>query len=125
MPVWLKVVRLRPVGKERFFKSFQKTPYELITTEKNQENLEHRELDMAVQYIRFISVREELVGKSILNYQSLRIRIIVRNHATGCSSRCRPSPVKNFQCSSRREAAHKLGEKPLIRQAGDRLAYRG
>jgi hypothetical protein len=77
--VWLRVVRLRQVRKERFFKSFQKTPYESIRTEKNQEDLDHRELDMAVRCVRFISVREELVGKSILSYQSLRIRIIVRN----------------------------------------------
>ena len=77
--VWLKVVRLRQVGKEWFFKSFQTTPYESIRTEKSQEDLDHRELDMAVLYVRFISVREELAGKSILSYQRLRIRIIVRN----------------------------------------------
>jgi len=77
--VWLKVVRLRQVRKERFFKSFQETPYESIRTVKNQENLDHRELDMAVRCVRFISVREELAGKSILSYQRLRIRIIVRN----------------------------------------------
>ena len=69
--VWLKVVRLRQVGKEWFFKSFQTTPYESIRTEKNQEDLDHRELDMAVLHVRFISVREELAGKSILSYQSL------------------------------------------------------
>jgi len=69
--VWLKVVRLRQVGKEWFFKSFQTTPYESIRTEKSQEDLDHRELDMAVLYVRFISVREELAGKSILSYQSL------------------------------------------------------
>ncbi|EKG09378.1 hypothetical protein MPH_13594 [Macrophomina phaseolina MS6] len=33
-PVWLKVVRLKQVGKERFFKSFQNSPYGLIRTEK-------------------------------------------------------------------------------------------
>jgi hypothetical protein len=53
-----------------------------IRTVKNQENLDYRELDMAVRYIRFISVREELAGKSILSYQSLRIRIIVRNQGS-------------------------------------------
>ena len=89
--VWLKVVRLRQVGKEWFFKSFQTTPYESIRTEKNQEDLDHRELDMAVLHVRFISVREELAGKSILSYQSLGIRIIVRNQAIGCCSRCRAS----------------------------------
>jgi len=51
-------------------------------SEKNQEDLDHRELDMAVRYVRFISVREELAGKSILSYQSLRIRIIVRNQGS-------------------------------------------
>jgi hypothetical protein len=74
-PVWLKVVRLRPVGKERFLKSFQKTPYESIRMEKNQEKLEHHELNMAVRHVRSISVNGELVGKSIISYQSLRIRI--------------------------------------------------
>src|SRR4051794_41952353 len=87
-PIWLKVVRLRQVGKERFFKSFQYTPYGLIKTEKNQEDLDHREPDIAVQHVRFISIREEPARKSILNYQSLRIRIIVRNQAIACSSRC-------------------------------------
>src|SRR5437763_10954629 len=64
--VWIKVVRFRQVGKERFFKSFQKTPYELIRAEKNREDLDHREPDMAVRHARSISVREELAGKSIL-----------------------------------------------------------
>ena len=72
--VWLKVVRLRQVRKERFFKSFQETPYESIRRVKNQENLDHRELDMAVRCVRFISVREELAGKSILSYQRLQCR---------------------------------------------------
>lgn len=55
--VWLKVVRLRQVGgKERFFKSFPKTPFDP---------------DMAVRHVRFIFVREELAGKSILSYRSL------------------------------------------------------
>ena|SRR2546421_6245465 len=72
--VWLRVVRPRQVRKERFFKSFQKTPYESIRTEKNQEELDHREQDMAVRCVRFISVREELAGKNILSYQSLRSR---------------------------------------------------
>jgi hypothetical protein len=66
--VWLKVVRLRQVGKVRFFKSFQQTPYESLRTEKNQEDLDHREPDMVVQHVIFISVREELAGKSILSY---------------------------------------------------------
>jgi hypothetical protein len=68
--VWLKVVLLSQVGKEWFFKSFQRTPYESIRTEKNQEDLDHRELDMAVRHVRFISVREERAGRSILSYQS-------------------------------------------------------
>ena len=72
--VWLRVVRPRQVRKERFFKSFQKTPYESIRTEKNQEELDHREQDMAVRCVRFISVREELAGKNILSYQSLKSR---------------------------------------------------
>ena len=67
--VWLKVVRLRQVGKERFFKSFQTTPYELTRTEKNQEDFDHHELDMAVRHVRSISVKEELAGKSILLVQ--------------------------------------------------------
>src|SRR5205814_7431169 len=69
--VWLKVVRLRQVGKERFWKGFQKTPYESIRMEKNQEDLDHREQDMAVRYVGFISVRQELAGKSMLSYRSL------------------------------------------------------
>ena len=68
--VWLKAVRLRQAGKERFLTSFQKTPYESIRTEKNREDLDRHELDMAVRHVKFISVREELAGKSILNYQS-------------------------------------------------------
>ncbi|EKG09084.1 hypothetical protein MPH_13939, partial [Macrophomina phaseolina MS6] len=88
--IWPKVVRLRQVGKERFFKSFQKTLYESIRIEKNQGGLDHHEPDMAVRHVRFISVREEHARKSILNYQSLRIRIIVRNQAMEYSSRCRP-----------------------------------
>ena len=67
------------MGKERFFKSFQKTLYESIRTEKSQEDLDHRELDMAVRYVRFISTKEKLVGKSILSYQDLGIRIIIQN----------------------------------------------
>jgi hypothetical protein len=55
------------VGKEWFFKSFQRIPYESIGTEKNQKDLDHRELNIAVQHVRFISVREELAGRSILN----------------------------------------------------------
>ena len=65
--VWLKVVRLRQLRKEGSLKSFQKTPYESIRTEKNRENLDHRELDMAVRHVRFISVREKLAGKSIFS----------------------------------------------------------
>ena len=68
---WRKVVRPRHVKKGRFFKSFQKTPSDLIKMEKNQEDLDLRELSMAVPYVRFISVREELVGKSILSFLSL------------------------------------------------------
>jgi hypothetical protein len=68
---WLKVVRPRYMGKGRFFKSFQKTPSDLIGMEKNQEDLDHRELNTVVPYVRFISVREEPVGKSILSYLSL------------------------------------------------------
>src|SRR2546421_1433246 len=63
----------------------------LDTIDSNQEDLDHRELDMAVLHVRFISVREELAGKSILSCQSLGIRIIVRNQAIGCCSRCRAS----------------------------------
>jgi hypothetical protein len=64
---WLKVVRPRHLKKGRFFKSFQKTPSDLIRMEKNQEDLNRRGLNIAVPYVRFISVREELVGKSILS----------------------------------------------------------
>ena len=76
--VWLKVVWLRQVRKERSFKSFQKTPYESIRTEKNQEDLDHREVGTVVRHVRFISVREELAGKSILSYQSLG-KIVLHN----------------------------------------------
>ena len=38
---------------------------------KNQENLERHRLNMAAQHARFIFVREELVGKSILSCLSL------------------------------------------------------
>jgi hypothetical protein len=64
---WLKVVRPRHVGKGRSFKSFQRTLSDLIRMEKNQEGHDHRGLNMTVLYVRFISVREELVGKSILS----------------------------------------------------------
>jgi hypothetical protein len=62
--VWLKVVRHRQVGKEWLCKSFQSTPYELRRAEKKQEDLDHHGQDMAVQYVRFISVNGDLVGKS-------------------------------------------------------------
>ena len=68
---WLKVVRLRYAKKGKFFKSFQKTPFDLIKMEKNQENLDHHELNMVVLYVGFISAGEELVGKNILSYLSL------------------------------------------------------
>ena len=57
--------------KERFFVSFQRTLYELIKIKKGQGSLEHHGLDMAVQYARFIFVREGLVGKSILSFLSV------------------------------------------------------
>jgi hypothetical protein len=69
--IWLKVVRPRYMKKGKFFKSFQKTPFDLIKMEKNQENLGHRELNMVILYIRFISAGEELVGKNILSYLRL------------------------------------------------------
>ena len=65
---WLKVVRLSRVKKGRFFKNFQETPSDLIRMEKNQEDFDRRELNMAVPYVRFIFVKEEPVGKSILSY---------------------------------------------------------
>ncbi len=69
--IWLKIKEPREVRKERFFMSFQRTLYELIKMEKGQGNLEHHGLDMAVQYARFIFVREGLVGKSILGFLSV------------------------------------------------------
>ena len=51
--------------------SFQRTLYEGIRTEKSQDNLDYRELDIAIWYIRFVSIREELIRKSILSYLSL------------------------------------------------------
>src|SRR6266480_633835 len=66
--VWPKVVQPREVRKERLFVSFQRTTYESISKEKNQENLERHGLNMAARYARFIFVREELVGKSILSF---------------------------------------------------------
>ena len=62
---WLKVVQLRHVEKERLLESFQKTPSDLIKMEKNQEDLDHHELNMVVLYVRFISVGAELVGCQI------------------------------------------------------------
>jgi hypothetical protein len=56
---------------QRLFMSFQRTLYKSIKVEKNQESLERYGLDMATQHARFIFVREELVGKSVLSYLSL------------------------------------------------------
>ena len=69
--VWPKVKEPREVRKERLFVSFQGTPYTLIKKERNQGNLKHHGLDMAVQYTRFIFVKEGLVGKSILSFLSV------------------------------------------------------
>jgi len=69
--VWPKVEEPREIRKERLFVSFQRTPYELIKKEKNQENLERHGLDMAAQYAGFIFVREGLVGRSILSFLSI------------------------------------------------------
>ena len=69
--VWPKIKEPREVRKERFFVSFQRTLYELIKMEKGQGNLEHHGLDMAIQYARFIFVRERLVGKSMLSFLSV------------------------------------------------------
>ncbi len=68
---WPKVKAPRELRKERLFVSFQKTPYELIRKGKNQESLKRHRLDMAVQFARFICIREGLIGKSILGYLSL------------------------------------------------------
>jgi hypothetical protein len=73
---WLEVVRLRQAGKESLSRSFQKTPSDSIRMEKSQEDRDHRERDMDVRYVRFISVWEELAGKNILTYLSLRIKTI-------------------------------------------------
>ena len=69
--VWPKVEAPREVRKERLFVSFQRTTYKSISKEKNQENLERHGLDMAARYARFIFVKEELVGKSILSFLSV------------------------------------------------------
>ncbi len=75
--VWPKAEAPREVRKERPFVSFQRTMYELIRKGENQESLGHHGLDMAAQYARFICVSEGLVGRSILSYLSLWIRVIV------------------------------------------------
>ena len=69
--IWPKVERSKLVRKERFFISSQRTPYELIKMEKNQEGLDHHVLNMAAQYAKFIFIRKGLVGKSILSYLRL------------------------------------------------------
>src|SRR5215469_11030040 len=69
--VWPKVEWPRQVKKERFFATSQTTPYELIKMEKNQEGLDRHVLNMAARHARFIFVRKELVGKSILSYLRL------------------------------------------------------
>ena len=69
--VWPKVEAPREVRKESLFVSFQRTTYESISKEKNQENLERHGLDMAARYARFIFVKGELVGKSIFSFLSL------------------------------------------------------
>jgi len=69
--VWPKVEAPREARKERLFVSFQRTTYKSISKEKNQENLERHGLDMAARYARFIFVKEELVGKSILSFLSV------------------------------------------------------
>ena len=69
--VWPKVERPKQVRKERFFTSSQRTPYEAIKMEKNQEGLGRHVLNMAARHARFISVRKDLVGKSILGYLKL------------------------------------------------------
>jgi hypothetical protein len=69
--VWPKVEWPRQVKGERIFINFQRTLCISIKVEKNQENLERHGLNMAAQYARFIFVREELVGKSILSCLSL------------------------------------------------------
>jgi hypothetical protein len=73
--VWLKAVRPRHLKKGRFLESFPKIPSDLIRMEKSQEGPDHRELSMVVPFVRFISVREELVGKNIvlLSYLSCNI----------------------------------------------------
>ena len=45
--VWPKVEQPRKVRKEWLLVSFQRTPYESISKEKNQEILEHHGPDMA------------------------------------------------------------------------------
>ena len=69
--IWPKVEEPREVRKERRFMSFQRPLYELIKKGKGQENLKRHGLNMAAQYARFIFVREELVGKSILSFLSV------------------------------------------------------
>ena len=75
--VWHKVERSRQVRRERLFVSSQRTRYELIKMEENQEGLDHHVLDMAARHVRFTFVREGLVGESILRFLSVQIRIIV------------------------------------------------
>ena len=69
--IWPKVEKPREVKKERFFVSFQRTPYTSVKKGRNQGNLEHHGLDMVAQHARFIFVREGLVGKSILSFLSV------------------------------------------------------
>jgi len=44
---------------------------------ENSEVLDHHALDMAAQHVKFIFVKEVLVGKSILGYLSPLIRVII------------------------------------------------
>ena len=69
--VWPKAEEPREVRKERLFVSSQRTPYKSIKKGEKQESLEHHGPDMAAQYVRFIFVREEVVGTSILSSLSL------------------------------------------------------
>ena len=55
-------------GKRKVLQELSENFVRINQKGENQEHLYHRELDMAVRHVRFIFVKEELSGKSIINY---------------------------------------------------------
>ena len=54
-------------GKRKVLQELSENFVRINQKGENQEHLYHRELDMAVRHVRFVSVREELAGKSMLS----------------------------------------------------------